>query len=198
MNETFGFIACACILSLPGKRSATDLDSVTHLRRLVELNLGDEQALLVRRQTDSEEALSLYMRGRYEWSQRKNPDSMQRAIEYFERAVAKDPSFAKAYAGLADCYSLRINVAYGAAGVSEAMEKANYHARKAVEAGDSLTEKPQGTGLGLPISRQIIEHVAGRLWVESEPGRGAAFCFSLPAHETGETAPRHGNTVKEE
>jgi Na+/proline symporter/signal transduction histidine kinase len=66
------------------------------------------------------------------------------------------------------------------------------------QAGDSLTEKPQGTGLGLPISRQIIEHFAGRLWVESEPGRGAAFCFSLPAHETGETAQRHGNTVKEE
>jgi len=40
--------------------------------------------------------------------------------------------------------------------------------------------KPMGTGLGLPISRQIIEHFGGRLWVESEPGKGAAFLFALP------------------
>jgi signal transduction histidine kinase len=49
------------------------------------------------------------------------------------------------------------------------------------QAGDTMTEKPQGTGLGLPISRQIIEHLGGRLWVESAPGRGATFAFSLPA-----------------
>jgi len=48
------------------------------------------------------------------------------------------------------------------------------------QAGDTMTDKPQGTGLGLPISRQIIEHLGGRLWVESDPGRGAAFIFELP------------------
>ncbi|MBI2311919.1 MAG: histidine kinase [Betaproteobacteria bacterium] len=48
------------------------------------------------------------------------------------------------------------------------------------QAGDNLTEKPQGTGLGLPISRQIVEHFGGRLWVESEPGKGATFSFTLP------------------
>ncbi len=49
------------------------------------------------------------------------------------------------------------------------------------QAGDTLTEKPQGTGLGLPISRQIVEHLGGRLWVESVPGQGATFAFALPA-----------------
>jgi len=45
---------------------------------------------------------------------------------------------------------------------------------------DVLTDKPQGTGLGLPISRQIIEYFNGRLWVESAPGAGARFLFTLP------------------
>ncbi|MNC52678.1 Sensor histidine kinase YycG [compost metagenome] len=48
------------------------------------------------------------------------------------------------------------------------------------QVGDNLTEKPQGTGLGLPISRQIIEHFGGRLWVESARGQGATFSFTLP------------------
>ncbi|MGE5466560.1 MAG: ATP-binding protein [Ignavibacteria bacterium] len=45
---------------------------------------------------------------------------------------------------------------------------------------DVMTDKPQGTGLGLPISRQIVEHFGGRLWVESAPGQGARFVFMLP------------------
>jgi len=48
------------------------------------------------------------------------------------------------------------------------------------QAGDVMTDRPQGTGLGLTISRQIIEHFGGRLWVESVPGEGAAFIFELP------------------
>jgi signal transduction histidine kinase len=48
------------------------------------------------------------------------------------------------------------------------------------QAGDTLTEKPRGTGLGLPISRQIVEHHGGRLWLESRRGDGSTFAFSLP------------------
>jgi Na+/proline symporter/signal transduction histidine kinase len=48
------------------------------------------------------------------------------------------------------------------------------------QVGDTLTEKPQGTGLGLPICREIISHFGGRLWVESRPGEGATFSFTLP------------------
>jgi signal transduction histidine kinase len=46
--------------------------------------------------------------------------------------------------------------------------------------GGDAANRPQGTGLGLPISRQIVEHFGGRLWMESHPGQGAAFCFYLP------------------
>ena len=48
------------------------------------------------------------------------------------------------------------------------------------QVGDTLTGKPHGTGLGLPISRQIVEHFGGRLWVTSDPGQGATFSFTLP------------------
>ncbi|MBI3748959.1 MAG: HAMP domain-containing histidine kinase [Chloroflexi bacterium] len=48
------------------------------------------------------------------------------------------------------------------------------------QAGDTLTDKPRGTGLGLPICREIVEHHGGRLWLESEVGRGSTFSFSLP------------------
>ncbi|MDD3483493.1 sensor histidine kinase [Azovibrio restrictus] len=48
------------------------------------------------------------------------------------------------------------------------------------QGGNTLTDKPKGTGLGLPISLQIVEYFGGRLWVESEPGQGASFIFELP------------------
>ncbi len=53
------------------------------------------------------------------------------------------------------------------------------------QAGDTLTAKPQGTGLGLPISRQIIEHLGGTLRVEDGPGGGATFVFELPCMDRG-------------
>jgi signal transduction histidine kinase len=44
-----------------------------------------------------------------------------------------------------------------------------------------MTGKPKGSGLGLTICRQIIEHFGGRIWVEGAEPKGAVFRFTLPA-----------------
>jgi signal transduction histidine kinase len=48
---------------------------------------------------------------------------------------------------------------------------------------------PAGTGLGLPISRQIVDHFGGSIWLESNPGGGACFAFRLPFATTGRPSP---------
>ncbi len=52
------------------------------------------------------------------------------------------------------------------------------------QVGGVLTDKPRGSGLGLHISRQIVEHFGGKMWVESDIGRGACFSFTLPTGAT--------------
>lgn len=73
---------------------------------------------------------------------------------------------------------LVVSVADSGIGIAPADQPKVFEKFKQV--GDTLTDKPKGTGLGLPICKDIVEHHGGRIWVESEPGQGSTFSFSLP------------------
>jgi signal transduction histidine kinase len=85
---------------------------------------------------------------------------------------------------------LRVDVQDNGPGIRRADHETVFE--KFRQVGDTLQGKP-GTGLGLPISRRIVEHFGGRLWVESELGKGATFSFVLPLE-----APRPAQGVPEE
>ena len=85
----------------------------------------------------SYEAYDLYLKGRYFWNKRTAP-GFQQAVEYFQQATAKDPNYARAYAGLADSYALMSS--YSFVQQSEFMPKAHAAALRALQIDDSLAE----------------------------------------------------------
>ncbi len=85
--------------------------------------------------TQGYEAYDLYLRGRYFWNKR-TPDGLRQAIECFRRAIDKDPSYARAYAGLADAYAM-LSI-WGPS--VEAMPKARAAAVRALELDETLAE----------------------------------------------------------
>jgi TolB-like protein/DNA-binding winged helix-turn-helix (wHTH) protein/Tfp pilus assembly protein PilF len=86
---------------------------------------------------DAIEAYDLYLKGRYFWNKR-TAQGFQQAIECFQQAIAKDPTYARAYAGLADSYALISN--YNLAPQNELMPKARAAALKALELDEGLAE----------------------------------------------------------
>ncbi|MBI3694296.1 MAG: protein kinase, partial [Acidobacteria bacterium] len=124
-------------------RKASDLLAVKEeiareVSRLLRLRLtGAEQDRLVRPETDNSEAYKLYLQGRYHWN-RRTPDSLQRSIEYFNQAIAKDRRYVLAYTGLADAYSMLNVYAVMPGRESQALGKAA--AEKAVALDDTLAE----------------------------------------------------------
>lgn len=85
-------------------------------------------------------------------------------------------------------HDVRVSVADNGPGIAASDHEVIFDKFRQGSGGtDVLTDKPQGTGLGLPISRQIVEYFNGRLWVESAPGAGACFRFTLP-RQAGDNA----------
>ena len=83
------------------------------------------------------EAYRLYLKGRNSWNKRTG-DELQQAIEFFNQAIAIDPNYAAAYAGLADCYNML--VVYGRLQPKEGFPKAKEAAMKALEIDENQAE----------------------------------------------------------
>ena len=75
--------------------------------------------------------------------------------------------------------ALRVNVRDNGVGIDRKDHKKIFE--RFQQAGSTLTDKPTGTGLGLPICREILRRFNGEIWLESEIGKGATFSFRIPA-----------------
>ncbi len=85
----------------------------------------------------SPEAEELYLKGRYYWTKR-TPADLTKAVDFFTQSIVRDPNYAPAYVGLADCYNLLRE--FSAMPAAEAFPRASAAARKAVELDDSSAE----------------------------------------------------------
>ncbi len=101
-----------------------------------------EQAQLAGKRTVNPAAHEAYLKGRYFWNQRG--PGLKKSIEFFQRALAEDPTYASAYAGLADAYALL--GFYGYFPPTEVMPKAKEAARKALELDPNLAEAHASLG----------------------------------------------------
>jgi TolB-like protein/Tfp pilus assembly protein PilF len=105
--------------------------------------LPAERHRIERQPTSSTDAYSLYLKGRYYWNERTE-ESMKVAIRYFEKAIEKDPGFALAHVGIADCYS--VLVGHGYISQAEGFPRAKVSLGKALEITNELGEAHASLG----------------------------------------------------
>jgi TolB-like protein/DNA-binding winged helix-turn-helix (wHTH) protein/Tfp pilus assembly protein PilF len=96
-----------------------------------------EREVLATRHTESTAAYQLYARGRYFWERRK-PDALLKSIDYYQKAIALDPRYALAYAGLADSYNFLGT--YSVLPPEEAFTRAKDAASKALDIDPRLAQ----------------------------------------------------------
>lgn len=106
---------------------------------------GEDKRLLAHKGTENPEAFREYMLGRHYWRIR-DKENIETAIKHFNAAIAIDPVYAKAYAGLADCYVLLNIVSYGHMDTKEAMTKAEAAANQALDIDELLPDAHTSLG----------------------------------------------------
>jgi eukaryotic-like serine/threonine-protein kinase len=131
-------------------RKATDLLAIRQeLAREITDKLrlrltGEDKKRLTKGDAGNTEAYHLFLRGRYFWN-RRTAAGIKKAIEQFQQAIDKDPNYAQAYVGLADCYALLER--YAGSPTSETLPKARAAVRRALQIDDSLAEAHTSLGL---------------------------------------------------
>ncbi len=104
----------------------------------VKLTPEDQVRLAITRPV-STQSYENYLKGRYYWNKRSQ-EGLTKAIDYFQLAIEKDPNYALAYAGLADCYSIIGSAIVGTVPASEVAPKARAAALKSLELNNTLAE----------------------------------------------------------
>ena len=116
----------------------------------LELPLNNDEknlfAVLAAHQNRNPQAFELYLRGRAQWNKRDR-ENIQKAIDFFQQAIDRDPLYARAYAGLSDCYVLMSSVAYGSIPPKDAMTRAEWAAKEALKLDDTLAEAHTALGV---------------------------------------------------
>jgi len=98
--------------------------------------LGEEKKNLIKRHTQDADAYNLYLQGRHFWFTR-TVEGIQKGMQCFRQAIEKDPNYALAYSGIADCYS---NLGFYFLSPQDSFPKAMAAAKRALELDDSLAE----------------------------------------------------------
>jgi eukaryotic-like serine/threonine-protein kinase len=131
---------------VPNLQSEITQDITANLK----MNLtGAEKSRMSQRPTENGEAYQLYLHGRFYWNKR-TAEAVNKAMDYFQQAIDRDPSYALAYAGLADCYYVTFfnNFTISQA---ESAAKSRAAATKALELDPSLAETHVSMGQVLEI-----------------------------------------------
>ena len=105
-----------------------------------------EQARLSPRRPVNPKAFDDYLQGRYLYWNKRTDENLRKAIEYFQSAIREDPTYAPAYAGIADCHNASGSVLIGARPPVEAMRHAEEAAAKALEIDPALAEAHAALG----------------------------------------------------
>jgi tetratricopeptide (TPR) repeat protein len=109
---------------------------------------GEDEKRMAKSYTANPEAYQDYLKGRYWWNKRGEQD-LNKGIQYFQQAIARDPNYALAYSGLADSYA--VLAGFGSVPPKEAYPKAKEAAQKALEIDDTLAEAHASLGLILAM-----------------------------------------------
>jgi len=124
---------------VPAIFAVQDSISLRLAAALVPSLTAEEKVRIERRYTDDHDAHDAYLKGRHHWNTRTE-EGLKKAVRHFEEALARDPGYSLAHAGLADCYTLLGSAGYGTVPPQEALARARAAALKALEIDPELAE----------------------------------------------------------
>jgi tetratricopeptide (TPR) repeat protein len=132
---------------------AVESDIAKSVAEMLQARLtGSEKSSIAKAPTVDPEAYELYLKGRFFWNKR-NGEDLRKGIDYFNQAIAKDPKYALAYVGLADCYLLLPS--YAAVSPADSVPPARAALKKALELDDSLAEAHASSGLLATVELEL-------------------------------------------